>query len=325
MSFAKGTVIFDTFLILDFSARSAPSPARPTADAIWLGRQTRRGRGTATYHRTREAVFAELTRLLADEIARGRRVLLGVDFALGYPAGFARAAGLGGSGKPWRRVWRYLDRQITDGPDNANNRFAAAAGLNQRCSETLRKNSGVAIDDLWGGPFWGCPPTQAGPWLSPRRDRVSTDLPRRRLVEQRIASAHEVWKLYTTGSVGSQALLGIARLAKLRERPAMKEHLKVWPFETGFTSECFGVDQPGVVVAEVYPSLINDQAEALRASGPEVTVRDQAQVLALAAHFQQLDRAGRLAACFEAPTSLSSKDIKRCVDEEGWILGTPEG
>lgn len=316
---------FETILILDFSARSAPSPARPAADALWLGRKTANRPAVATYHRTRAEVFEELAVLLANEIGRGRRVLLGVDFALGYPLGFANAAGLSGRGPAWRRAWGYLAEHIQDGPDNANNRFAVAAALNQRCAQTTRSKPGAAEVNSGGGggggPFWGCPPTRAGAWLSPRRSGMDSPLPRRRFVEQRTPSAHEVWKLYTTGSVGSQTLLGIARLAHLREHPAIKKHLHLWPFETGFTAPPLRKKQPGVVIAEVYPSLINDQADALLKSRVDVTIRDQAQVLALAEHFATLDRTGRLAAYFDTPADLSPSDAKRCIDEEGWVLG----
>ncbi|MEL7087254.1 MAG: hypothetical protein AAGL98_02235 [Planctomycetota bacterium] len=307
---------------MDFSARSAPSPARPAADAIWLGRRWPGGRATATYYRTREQVFAVLADVLADEMTRGRRVLLGVDFALGYPAGFARAAGLGGRGPAWRRTWRYLNRNIEDGPDNANNRFAVAAALNARCATRSEKATDRSKNSAGGGgPFWGCPPGGAGAWLSARRDGVDSPLPRRRLVEQCVPSAHEVWKLYTTGSVGSQTLLGLARLEKLRGHPGWQDRIYVWPFDRGFGPTPMPDDQPGVVVAEVYPSLVNGRADALLTARKNVTIRDQAQVLALAEHFAELDRAGRLTRLFDTPADLSPADAQRCVREEGWILG----
>ena len=248
-------------------------------------------------------------------------MLLGVDFALGYPKGFALAARLPGRGRPWERAWRYLADAIEDSPNNANNRFDVARALNQR------------IAPAGPGPFWGCPPHQGGPDLAPTRpaglprDSACLNapsgggLPRRRLVEQRLPSAHEVWKLYTTGSVGSQTLLGIARLAQLRRHPALCDHLHLWPFETGFTPTPLPDETPGIVVAEVYPSLVNNQAASLLAARDDVTVRDQAQVLALAEHLARLDRADRIAHGFDRPAGLTDRDLRASVAEEGWVLG----
>ncbi len=214
-----------------------------------------------------------MTRRLRQALAQEESVLLGVDFALGYPAGFAAAAGLEArvtdptavSPAPWRGIWEALRGAIDDRADNGNNRFEIAAELNQRC--------GVR------GPFWGAPPTRAGPYLTttrpplPRGVATAGGLPRRRLVEQRVPSAHEVWKLYTTGSVGSQSLLGIAGLARLRETADLRDRLRVWPFELTFgpSGEAAAGDLPGgtppgpsVVIAEVYPSLVNREAAAVR-------------------------------------------------------------
>lgn len=318
---AEKPLLYDTVFILDWSARSAPSPKRPAADAIWLGQRPRGRAATATYFRTRDAACDALTSQLIDEIGRGRRVLLGVDFALGYPAGFADAAGLAGKGPPWRRTWDFLADAIDDSPTNANNRFDVARTLNRRIARP------------GPGPFWACPPAAAGPHLTAKRPvglpknmacentTSGAGLARRRLVEQRIPSAHETWKLYTTGSVGSQTLLGIPRLAALRRHPALKNHLRIWPFETGFTAEPLPPHQPGVVIAEVYPSLVNEQADKLLATRNDVTVRDQAQVLALAEHFTQLDRRSRLPALFAPPEQLSADESRRCINEEGWVWG----
>ncbi|MEM7625060.1 MAG: cobalamin biosynthesis protein CbiG [Planctomycetota bacterium] len=254
--------------------------------------------------------------MLGDEVARGRRVLLGVDFALGYPAGLVRAADLGdGRSMPlWASLWSFVSSAIDDTSSNANNRFDVARSLNRR------------VAPAGPGPFWGCPAHEQDAHLTAKRpagfpyDRPA-GLRRRRLVEQRIPRAHEVWKLYTTGSVGSQTLLGIARLADLWLDPALKPHLKRWPFDTGFTPAPLPNQAPGVVIAEVYPSLVNARADQLLASHDDVTIRDQAQVLALADHFARLDRAGRLAALFDRPQGLAPADTERCKQEEGWVLG----
>lgn len=78
------------------------------------------------------------------------------------------------------------------------------------------------------------------------------------------------WKLYTTGSVGSQALLGIPRLQSLRAHYG--DALRVAPFQRG--------DAP-LVLVEIYPSLISDAVAAAR-EGDEIMDRAQVRVLARA-------------------------------------------
>ena len=244
----------------------------------------------------------------------GERVLLGVDFGLGYPAGFAGAAALPGTGPAWRRAWDYLKDAVQDGPDNVNNRFAVAAELNRRLggSDTARR-------------FWACPPAAAGPHLTTRRPAVTdenTPPARRRVVEQRVTSAHEVWKLFTTGSVGGQTLLGIAWLARLLERPELASRHAVWPFSDGFVVPgTSGLMAGGrLTVAEVYPRLSDDAATA-GGTAFSHPIRDAAQVRTLAALLAKRAGEGRLAGWFGLPAGLSVADRDRCVAEEGWILG----
>jgi hypothetical protein len=56
-------------------------------------------------------------------------------------------------------------------------------------------------------PFWGCPPSRASTYLLPKKQpppaHFATPLPEKREAESR-CSAQSTWKLYTTGSVGSQ-------------------------------------------------------------------------------------------------------------------------
>ena len=73
-------------------------------------------------------------------------MLVGFDFPLGYPAGFAARLGL--SGPPWRAVWDEIAGLITDDERNRNNRFDVADALNRRVSGG-------------GFPFWGCPAAPA--------------------------------------------------------------------------------------------------------------------------------------------------------------------
>lgn len=305
---------------MDFSARSTPSPKNPAPDALWLGHARVGGPGgrsdpaSARYFRTRADVAQDLGPRLARALDAGERVLLGVDVGLGYPAGFADAAGLPGDGPPWRRTWNYLRDAVEDGPDNANNRFAVAAELNRRLDQS-------------GCPrrFWACPPSAAGPHLTTRRPPVGDGLAdeaappaRRRVVEQRVKSAHELWKLFTTGSVGSQTLLGIAWLARLLDQPGLAKRHAVWPFSDGFAAPGGMLGGGLLTVAEVYPRLSDD------AAGPEQlhhAIRDAAQVRTLAGMLAARAGDGRLAAWLGPPRGLNPADTGRCVSEEGWILG----
>lgn len=278
---------FDRVAIVDWSAASKPTPARPGADAIWIGIADGE-RVTSEYHRTRESATQALLALCRETVARGERLLLGADFPFGYPAGFAAAM----TGRDEAlALWNWLSARIEDRADNSNNRFALAAAINAGLPGT--------------GPFWGRPASLALPDLPTKGSvREGHGFPERRLVETRVPRAQSCWKLFTTGSVGSQALTGIARLARLRE--ALGAAVAVWPFED--------VADAPVVLAEVYPSLVNDAVAARLAQGRE-TIKDAAQVAALAEALMRLSRERALAPLF-APDA--ARDI---LVEEGWILG----
>lgn len=259
--------MFDRVIVADWSASGTPSPRRPSADAIWLGIADREGE-TTQYHRTRAGAEAAIAGLM-----RGR-VLLGCDFPMGYPTGFA--ARLTGVARA-EAVWAWLAARITDGQDNANNRFAVAADINRR---------------FGGGPFWGRPAGLALPDLPARKevDYAALGLSERRAVERLVPRAQPVWKLYTTGAVGSQSLMGLPMIHRL----AQQSGVSVWPFQP----------PTEIVIAEVYPSLL---VRAVRAAGG---IRDQAQVRLLARALLRLSASGGLAALLDVPPT-----------EEGWILG----
>ena len=269
---------FDTVAIVDWSASASPSPARRSPDAIWIG-IARPGQTTTSYHRTRRDAEAFLIALLDTEAAANRRVLLGFDFPMGYPKGFAAHL----TGQPQARaVWDWLDRHITDTQTNTNNRCAVADQINAQFHQP--------------GPFWGRPASAAHAHLPATKPATyaALDLPERRLVETLVPRAQPVWKLYTTGSVGSQSLMGLPLIHRLSHRPGTK----VWPFDppTG-----------PLVLAEVYPSLL---ARAVAADPAKV--KDEAQVRLLARALWSLSQQGTLAPLFATPPQ---------AQEEGWILG----
>lgn len=268
---------FDRVIVADWSAAGALSPARPSADAIWLGITEQTGTRTQ-YYRSRASAEAFLTEAIA--ACRGR-LLIGFDFPMGYPAGFAGRL----TGEPTARaVWHWLARHLTDGPDNRNTRFETAADINTAFGGA--------------GPFWGRPRSLALPALSETKavDYAALGLAERRRVETLVPRAQPVWKLYTTGAAGGQGLVGQPMIHRLANRPGVA----VWPFDC--------TDAP-VVLAEVYPSLM---ARAVAAD--PAPIKDEAQVRLLSRALWRLSQAGQIAPLFTTPGA-------PVTTEEGWILG----
>ena len=306
--------LFDVYLAVDWSARSVPSPAKPVRDAIWVGEKMATDLSDPTitgetYWRTRATCFTHLQKRLQYHASKGRKVLVGFDFAFGYPEGYVAALGLDDRSQPaWRSLWHELTRLIEDQTDNANNRFTVAAELNARCSET-------------SGPLWGCPVGLAIPNLSPTSPgypfvtKQGISLERLRWADKRISGVQPGWKLMGIGSVGSQSLLGIPVVNRLLDDPVLAAVSYVWPFETGFTTQSLPQARPLIVYAEIWPGIVQNQLD------PAITIRDQAQVKAVVDWVANLDQQHQLSPLFETPSNLSEEAIKAAIKEEGWILG----
>ena len=270
---------FDTVVVVDWSASATLSPRRESRDAIWIG-VTGAGGSRTIYQRSRAEAEATLAQLFAAEAAAGRRVLAGFDFPFGYPAGFA--ATLTGQADPLV-LWDWLAANVEDDARNHNNRFALAARINTRLGPAA--------------PFWGRPMPLLLPALpATKAVTYGHGFAERRLVEQLVSRAQPVWKLYTTGSVGSQALLGLPVLARLRRRTGAA----VWPFEPAIGP---------LVFAEIYPGLID---RAVKADGDPI--KDRAQVRLLSQALWRLARQDQIAALLAVPPDPA-------IRQEGWILG----
>jgi precorrin-8X/cobalt-precorrin-8 methylmutase len=269
--------LVDAYLAVDWSASSIPRTRR---DSIWLCQYGSPPENLSTRNEATHRVRELLQQLVAD----GRRVLVGFDFPYGYPRGFADLVAPGDRA-PWRRTWDALVRRIVDDERNRNNRFEVAAALN--------------VD---GGPFWGCPSGQARDGLTVRRgiSFPHQGLEEFRTVERAVPGVQSAWKLFGAGSVGSQALLGIPRVASLRDDPALSPVSAVWPFEP--------TRQAQVVHVEIWPGLVEPTAHP---------IRDAGQVEALVKDWARLDEVGKLGALFEVPSSSTT--------EEGWIFGASTG
>ena len=294
--------LFDTHIVVDWSARSKPSPARPNRDSIWWAVVRNGSALEPQYLRTRHEAVESLAVFIAGELDAGRRVLAGFDFPFGYPAGVAeRLTGQASAAT----VWNWLMTRIEDKPDNDNNRFAVAEAMNRRWP-------GV-------GPFWGRPPAWRYPQIPVRaRDRTCREghPPERRIADKRAMEAKTVWQLAYAGSVGSQVLVGLPALKRLLADPRIGGCGRVWPFDTGLRAP--DTREAPLVLAEIYPSLLRKEVAACRGDGE---VLDRAQVRVNAAAFARLDRQGGLAPLFGGAPGLGPNERRLIEQEEAWILG----
>jgi len=290
--------MFDTFIIVDWSAASRPKQGR---DSIWI---CRLGADGETFYNppTRHAAKELLADMLAGASARGERVIAGFDFPFGYPAGFAARLGL--MGTPWRALWDEISTLVDDQTDNRNNRFHVGATLNRRVTNGKGRF-----------PFWGCPVGFTHDFLGPRHHRGHTEdepLQERRVIDKWMVGAQPCWKLAYTGSVGSQSLTGIPVVRDLRGDPRWADRARIWPFETGLSLPA----DAQFVFAEVWPSWWRDLIRPDH--GPP---NDKAQVRTVAEIFAARDRAGELAAWFEGDPDLSAEQHAKILAEEAWTLG----
>ena len=214
--------LFDTYIMVDWSAASTPKTGK---DSIWIGElDGASGQMGFENPSTRKLAYRMLEQRLSELTETSQRVLLGFDFSLGFPAGTSRALGL--EGPSWRAMHTFLHREVEDSDNNSNNRFAVAARMNA-------KLSGRAF------PFWGVTSKRhENRTLSATKPSFEcAALSEYRMAEKimrtrRLGAPKSCWQLAYIGSVGSQSLMGIPYVQKLRQRFATAQ---IWPFETGFS------------------------------------------------------------------------------------------
>lgn len=277
--------LFDTFAVVDWSAKAGPSPQRPSPDAIWLGVARQGTPSEPLYFRTRQAAENHLSSLIAEETAANRRLLLTFDFPFGYPKGFARA--LTGSADPLA-VWNWIAEQIEDNQEaeQSNNRFDVAEMMNRKFQNA--------------GPFWG--KSHRNRWSDVPYDKQEISYDRFKFDEKRkcdlvAGASSSCFQLFFNPTVGSQMLMGLPTLNRLRTRPGVT----VWPFEAHHNAN--------VVLAEIWPGLIED---AVREDA-EDAIRDAVQVTRLALALSRL-----APDCLERMLTDLPDEAR---EEEAWILG----
>ncbi len=298
--------LFDAYIMVDWSAASKPTTG---PNSIWIGILAKDARLKFQFTAVNPDTRLKAVKLIEDLIAklnrRGDRVLLGFDFSMGYPSGTAAALGLDTSSQPeWQAMQSFLASKLKEKPDNANARFAIAAGMNY-------KISGGAF------PFWGAPARDQVKTLSAKKgDFENSLLPEYRLTEEHLrntikAKPKSVWQLAYTGSVGSQSLTGLPHIhGLLKNLPKAR----FWPFQTGLAPQSEEtLENVQTLIVEIYPS-------ALEVKPAKGEIIDRAQVRTIAYHYCDMDKKSRLGALFGPPDSLDEGKIAQIEAEEGWIL-----
>ncbi|WP_370327505.1 cupin domain-containing protein [Euzebya sp.] len=301
----RSTPDVDAVVVVDWSASSRPARAGGGPDGIWAAVAATGRDDHVRSFRTRADATGWLVDHLIELADAGHRVLCGFDLPLGYPTGTAAALGAPREAVPWRWLWRHLDRIVVDGVRNRNNRFEVASDANARMSGRA-------------GPFWGVPQTRSLAHLAPGRVPFPFTLANGEPIAEHRATelavrdvggaARSVWQLLGAGAVGSQALLGIPHVHRIRHAPSLAGRCAVWPFETGFAL----AGAPAVVLVEVSVSLL-DVDPTLH------PVREAAQVLGMVDGYRQMAAAGELASAFDPP-DVDEATLRAASTEEGWIL-----
>ena len=267
---------FDTFAMVDWSGGN-DTGRKAHKDAIWVAVAHAGIAEDPIYLRNRQVAEDWLSKLIETELNSGRRLCLGFDFPFGYPMGFSAA--LTGTNAPLR-LWAWFADRIEDAP-HSNNRFDLAGEINL----TLGKGC---------GPFWanglkkreiaGLPRTKAG---------YANPFPERRKVELRAKGSFTCWQMAGKGAVGSQVMMGLPVLYRLRTR--FRGNVAVWPFER--------LDAP-IAFVEIWPSL-------MVGSMPDGWIKDEWQVYSMAHILANL------------PPDEFARHLAVSAPEEGWILGVP--
>jgi precorrin-8X/cobalt-precorrin-8 methylmutase len=313
--------LFDAYLMVDWSGGNSRRSEKQ--DCIWIAH----GPATVTCPNTfsppsRTEAERIIRSLLQSIVTSNGRVLLCADFGYGYPAGFASLlqkfvpTGL----PPWRTVWEYLTEQVQDDlrtkpsakPTNCSNRFEVANAINAAVSSPSFR-----------GPFWSLYKSGAYACVPQKRPTQPFTCATAKIASLRItdgrAKSDTPFRLFGTGSVGSQVLTGIPRLHSIRFDPRVARCSAVWPFETGWAPATGLWPDPELRVlhAEIYPSL--------RRESLTDTIKDRGQVRAMWHWARDLDRKNLLVKEFAIPPGITSGSQEDIVirSEEGWILGCP--
>lgn len=312
--------LFDAYVMVDWSGASKPASQE---DSIWIASSERRSQtieNTVLINAaTRCDAFDFLCDILRRHVNANRRVLACFDFAYGYPTGFAAALGHDAEVRcaEWKFIWNRLATEVVDAQDNTNNRFEVAGRLNDTVCGAPR-------------PFWGCSvDMQTNRLRSRKLDELHGGFPinmptgplrEHRICETQILGTKSAWQLTGAGAVGSQSLLGMPYLNRLRFHDDFVEISHVWPFETGFSDRSVPSRGPFILHAEIWPGTL----PANRLKHP-VLINDASQLSLLGMHIASLDMGNGLPPLFRGPlasnTEFDDESLNAVQNAEGWILG----
>lgn len=265
---------FDQVIAVDWSGGNDRGPG-PKADAIWACRAAHGTPEEPQYFRNRGLVEPWLADAIQNALDSDKRLLVGFDFPMGFPKGFAQA--LTGDAHPYA-LWDWFAQKIEDSP-KANNRFDVAGAINARYPAP--------------GPFWGNAlkrDIDALPRKKPR-DYAANGVTEYRQAETLAKGSFPVWQLSGAGSVGSQTLMGLPVLSRLRARFAG---------QIGYAPG--HVSGEPIVLCEIWPSLFVG-------TPPGGMIKDAYQVREVARRISALGPGAALHMLDAGPP------------EEGWIFG----
>src|SRR5262249_43744445 len=227
--------LFDAYVKVDWSGSARRRAGRQ--GCIWIanGSATAAEPATVSPPSRTEAEHLIRAQLRPIVAAKNGRVLLCADFGYGYPSGFAPllSQSVRSEVPPWRIVWQYLSQYMQDDlgtkpgrlPTNRSNRFEVANAINAALSSPTCP-----------GPFWCLPNPGRYACVSQRKPpqpfvcASGTTAPLR--ITDKRAKSDTPFRLFGTGSVGSQVLTGIPRLQNIRFDFKFANCSAVWPFET---------------------------------------------------------------------------------------------
>ncbi len=202
-----------------------------------------------------------------------------------------------------------LGTKVGQKPNNRSNRFEVASAI----------NAAVSNDDSLG-PFWCLFKPGEHSCIPQKRPKQpftcgSGSIASLRITDRK-AKSDSPFRLFGTGSVGSQVLTGIPRLHSIRFDRQLVDCSAVWPFETGWAGSTGTWLSPAtcIIHAEIYPSI--------RAPLKD-TIKDRGQVRAIWHWARDLDRRNFLIKEFAIPPGIKSGSAEDYLirNEEGWILG----
>ncbi|MDX9719179.1 MAG: hypothetical protein RBU37_00420 [Myxococcota bacterium] len=298
--------VFDSYLAVHWSSLQKPKQGR---DGVWWAELSAEGSLETHNPSTRLTAFEALRARLRTLSEAGARVLLCMDFALGFPRGFAAALGL--EARPWLASWALFEARVQDEQAGRkwNNLYALAAELNLELERRGKERV-----------FWGAPSRELSAGLG--AERVASALEEQRLVDRLREASGLAWKLYGAPSHASKAILGIPYLHRLRFAPELADKTLVWPFETGAgLAEC---GKGNIVIAEAYaelPALRFEAEEVEQTAQGRKLLREEASLRGLVLALRQRDQEAALRGDFAGMAALPAAQLRAVLDEEGWILG----